>query len=53
LIEVAPFFTELCMELESKRQVEGLCADRTVGLDGVRRDIAMTRIPDGHEQSSS
>ena len=42
------FFTELGMELEGKGQVEGLWADRTVGLDGVRSDIAMMRTPDGH-----
>ena len=42
------FFTELGMELEGKGQVEGLVADRTVGLDGVRSEIAMMRTPDGH-----
>lgn len=42
------FFTELGMELEGKAQVEGLFADRTVGLDGVRSDIVMMRTPDGH-----
>jgi catechol 2,3-dioxygenase-like lactoylglutathione lyase family enzyme len=42
------FFTELGMELEGTAQVEGLWADRTVGLDGVRSDIAMMRTPDGH-----
>ncbi len=42
------FFTELGMELEGKAQIEGLWADRTVGLDGVRSDIAMLRTPDGH-----
>ena len=42
------FFTELGMELEGKAQIEGLYADRTVGLDGVRSDIAMMRTPDGH-----
>ena len=42
------FFVELGMELEGKAQIEGLWADRTVGLDGVRSDIAMMRIPDGH-----
>ena len=42
------FFTELGMELEGRGQVEGLFADRTVGLDGVRSDIAMMRTPDGH-----
>ncbi len=44
------FFTELGMELEGKGQVEGLFADRTVGLDGVRSDIAMMRTPDGHSK---
>jgi len=44
------FFTELGMELEGKAQVEGLFADRTVGLDGVRSDIAMMRTPDGHSR---
>jgi catechol 2,3-dioxygenase-like lactoylglutathione lyase family enzyme len=42
------FFTELGMELEGEAQVEGLWADRTVGLDSVRSDIAMMRTPDGH-----
>ena len=44
------FFTELGMELEGKGQVEGLWADRTVGLDGVRSDIALMRTPDGHSK---
>src|SRR5262249_12724649 len=35
---------------EGKGQVEGLWADRTVGLDGVRSDIAMMRTPDGHSK---
>ena len=42
------FFTELGMDLESRGQVEGVWADRTVGLDGVRSEIAMMRTPDGH-----
>jgi catechol 2,3-dioxygenase-like lactoylglutathione lyase family enzyme len=42
------FFTELGMELEGNGQIEGLFADRTVGLDGVRSEIAMMRTPDGH-----
>jgi catechol 2,3-dioxygenase-like lactoylglutathione lyase family enzyme len=42
------FFTEIGMELEGKAQVEGLWADRAVGLDGLRSDIAMMRTPDGH-----
>jgi hypothetical protein len=42
------FFTELGMELEGKGLIEGPWADRTVGLDGVRSEIAMMRAPDGH-----
>lgn len=42
------FFTELGMELEGTGPIEGLWADRTVGLDGVRSEIAMMRTPDGH-----
>ena len=42
------FFGELGMEREGRAQIEGLFADRTVGLDGVRSDIAMMRTPDGH-----
>jgi catechol 2,3-dioxygenase-like lactoylglutathione lyase family enzyme len=44
------FFGELGMELEGKAQIEGRWADRTVGLDGVRSDIAMMRTPDGHSR---
>lgn len=44
------FFTELGMELDSKATVEGRWVDRTVGLDGVRSDIAMMRTPDGHSK---
>ena len=42
------FFTELGMELEASAQIEGVWADRTVGLDGVRSKIVMMRTPDGH-----
>ncbi|WP_336852483.1 VOC family protein [Sinomonas albida] len=42
------FFTELGMELEGRAEIEGLWADRTVGLDGIRSEIAMMRTPDGH-----
>src|SRR5881398_3713290 len=42
------FFAELGMELEGETQVEGPWVDSTVGLDGVRSDIAMLRTPDGH-----
>jgi hypothetical protein len=44
------FFTELGMEREGKAEIEGLWADRTVGLDSVRSDIAMMRTPDGHSK---
>jgi catechol 2,3-dioxygenase-like lactoylglutathione lyase family enzyme len=44
------FFAELGLELEGKAQIEGLVADRTVGLDGVRSEIAMMRTPDGHSK---
>jgi catechol 2,3-dioxygenase-like lactoylglutathione lyase family enzyme len=42
------FFTELGMELEGEAQLEGVCPDRMLGLDGVRSSIAMMRTPDGH-----
>ena len=44
---VKAFFTELGMELEGETQVEGPAVDKTVGLEGVRADIAMLRAPDG------
>ncbi len=42
------FFAELGLELEGRTQVEGPWVDCTVGLEGVRADIAMLRTPDGH-----
>jgi catechol 2,3-dioxygenase-like lactoylglutathione lyase family enzyme len=42
------FFTELGMELEGQMTVEGPFVDSTVGLEGVRTDIAMMRTPDGN-----
>ncbi|MFI0408890.1 VOC family protein [Actinomadura sp. 3N508] len=42
------FFAELGMEPEVRAQIEGVWADRAVGLDGVRSEIAMMRTPDGH-----
>ena len=44
------FFTELGLELEGEAQIEGRWADRTVGLDGLRSEIAMMRTPDGHSK---
>jgi catechol 2,3-dioxygenase-like lactoylglutathione lyase family enzyme len=42
------FFVELGMELEGEAPIEGRWVDRVNGLDGVRVDIAMMRVPDGH-----
>lgn len=42
------FFAELGLEFEDRAQIEGPWADRTVGLDGIRSEIAMMRTPDGH-----
>ena len=42
------FFKALGLELEGETTVEGPSVDLTVGLDGVRSDIAMMRTPDGH-----
>jgi catechol 2,3-dioxygenase-like lactoylglutathione lyase family enzyme len=42
------FFAELGMELDGRARIEGRWADRTVGLDGVRSEIAVLRTPDRH-----
>src|SRR5215813_11882278 len=42
------FFAELGMELEGEATNEGPWVDRVVGLEGVRCDLAMMRMPDGH-----
>jgi catechol 2,3-dioxygenase-like lactoylglutathione lyase family enzyme len=44
------FFRELGMELEGTAPIEGPFADRTMGLDGLRCDIAMLRTPDGNSR---
>ena len=44
------FFAEIGLELVGETTVEGPWADQTVGLEGVRADIAMMRTPDGHGQ---
>ena len=41
------FFAELGMEFEARQWIEGPWADQTVGLEGVRSEIAMMRMPDG------
>lgn len=44
------FFVELGMLTAGRSMIEGLFADHTVGLDGIRSEIAMMRTPDGHSQ---
>ena len=44
------FFVELGLELEGQTTVEGEFADRLIGLDGVRADLAFVRPPDGHSR---
>jgi catechol 2,3-dioxygenase-like lactoylglutathione lyase family enzyme len=44
------FFTELGLELAGEAVVEGPWADKVVGLEGVKADIAMMRTPDGSGQ---
>jgi catechol 2,3-dioxygenase-like lactoylglutathione lyase family enzyme len=48
LAAAVAFFAELGLELQGDGSVEGAWADRIVGLDGVRSDIAMMQTPDGH-----
>ncbi|WP_089155533.1 VOC family protein [Micromonospora sp. NBS 11-29] len=40
------FFTALGMELEGRTPIEGSWAGKVVGLDDMRSEIAMMRIPD-------
>lgn len=44
------FFVELGLELEGEMRVEGRWADRVVGLNGQKLDVAMMRTPDGHSR---
>jgi catechol 2,3-dioxygenase-like lactoylglutathione lyase family enzyme len=44
------FFGELGLELQGEGSVEGGFADRVVGLEGVRSDLAMMVTPDGHSR---
>ena len=44
------FFAELGLKLEGEMPIEGQWADRVVGLEGMRVDIAMMRTPDGHSR---
>ena len=47
LAAATEFFAELGLELQGEGTVEGAWADRIVGLDGVRSDLAMLETPDG------
>jgi catechol 2,3-dioxygenase-like lactoylglutathione lyase family enzyme len=42
------FFTALGMTIEAKMPVEGPWVDRINGIEGVKVDIVMMQIPDGH-----
>ena len=42
------FFVDLGLELRGQGQVEGGWVDRVVGLQGVRAELAMLQVPDGH-----
>lgn len=44
---VIAFFVELGMELEGRSPLEGRWAERVIGLEDVRQDVAMLRIPGG------
>lgn len=47
LTAVIAFFEALGMELEGRMPVEGEWVDRVIGLDDVRVEIAMMRLPGG------
>src|SRR3954447_16890011 len=44
---VIAFFVELGLELEGRGPLEWRGAERVIGLDDVRQDVAMLRIPGG------
>jgi len=48
LAAATEFFAELGLELQGEGAVEGRWADRNVGLDGVRTQLAMMQTPDGN-----
>jgi catechol 2,3-dioxygenase-like lactoylglutathione lyase family enzyme len=48
LAATVAFFVELGLKLQGEMTVEGDWADRVVGLEGIRVDIAMMRTPDDH-----
>ena len=48
LAAATEFFVELGLVLQGEGSVEGSWADRIVGLEGVRTDLAMMETPDGN-----
>jgi catechol 2,3-dioxygenase-like lactoylglutathione lyase family enzyme len=44
------FFVELGMEVEGRTVIEADWADRIVGIEGQRVEVAMMRTPDGHNK---
>ncbi|MET8826851.1 VOC family protein [Streptomyces sp. NPDC004610] len=44
---VIAFFVELGMELEGRAPLEGRWAERVIGLEDVRQEVAMLRVPGG------
>ena len=50
LAAATAFFTALGLEVDGKTSVEGDLVDRINGLDGVRADVVMLRIPGGDMQ---
>lgn len=44
---VIDFFRELGLELEGQQAVKGRWVDQVIGLEGVRVDMAMMRVPGG------
>jgi catechol 2,3-dioxygenase-like lactoylglutathione lyase family enzyme len=48
LASAIAFFRELGLELQGEMQVAERWAERVVGLEDMRVDIAMMRTPDGH-----
>ena len=44
------FFIELRMELEGRIMIERDWADRVIGIDGAKDEIATLRTPDGHSR---
>ena len=42
------FFTGLGLEPQGERSADGAWADRVLGLEGVRVEIAFLQTPDGH-----